>query len=185
MNAVPPMGKRSNFERVERDFYPTPKAAVLPLIPHLPRLVRFWEPCAGDGALIKAMPCWAMCVACSDIDPRGLDGWMQQADALSVDMSAVEMAEADHIITNPPWDRKTLHPMIEHFSAMRPTWLLFDADWIHTKQSAPFMPWLHKVVSVGRVKWIPGSKMTGKDNCAWHLFDQNVSGPTEFVGRQL
>ena len=27
------MGKRSNFPRRERDFYPTPRAAVLPLIP--------------------------------------------------------------------------------------------------------------------------------------------------------
>ena len=31
------MGKRSNFERREADFYPTPRAAVVPLIPHLPR----------------------------------------------------------------------------------------------------------------------------------------------------
>jgi len=30
------MGKRSDFERVERDFYPTPLDAVKPLIPHLP-----------------------------------------------------------------------------------------------------------------------------------------------------
>ena len=29
------MGKRSSFERREADFYPTPKAAVLPLIPYL------------------------------------------------------------------------------------------------------------------------------------------------------
>ena len=30
------MGKRSNFERNPRDFYPTPKEAVIPLLPHLP-----------------------------------------------------------------------------------------------------------------------------------------------------
>jgi hypothetical protein len=29
------MGKRSNFERREADFYPTPRAAVVPLVPHL------------------------------------------------------------------------------------------------------------------------------------------------------
>jgi hypothetical protein len=40
-------------------------------------------------------------------------------------------------ITNPPWDRKILHRLIERFSAVGPTWLLFDADWMHTKQSAP------------------------------------------------
>lgn len=40
-----------------------------------------------------------------------------------------------------------------------------------------------KVVSVGRVKWIEDSKMTGKDNCAWYLFDENHVGPTQFYGR--
>ena len=88
-----------------------------------------------------------------------------------------------YIITNPPWSVYLLHPLIEHFSAMRPTWLLIYADWMHTRQSAPFMPWCRKIVSVGRVKWIPDSKMTGKDNCVWMLFDQSTSGPTEFVGR--
>jgi hypothetical protein len=29
------MGKRSNFERREADFYPTPRAALVPLIPYL------------------------------------------------------------------------------------------------------------------------------------------------------
>ena len=46
------MGKRSNFERIERDYYPTPYEAVLPLIPHLKRhgIETFAEPCAGDGS---------------------------------------------------------------------------------------------------------------------------------------
>ena len=39
------MGKRSSFERRERDFYPTPRAAVLPLIPHLRGIRTFAEPC--------------------------------------------------------------------------------------------------------------------------------------------
>ena len=30
------MGKRSDYERKERDFYPTPMEAFLPLLPHLP-----------------------------------------------------------------------------------------------------------------------------------------------------
>ena len=47
------MGKRSNFERREADFYPTPRAAVLPLIPYLRGIRSFAEPCAGDGALVR------------------------------------------------------------------------------------------------------------------------------------
>ena len=40
------MGKRSDFERKPRDFYPTPFAAVEPLIQHLPQGFAFAEPCA-------------------------------------------------------------------------------------------------------------------------------------------
>ena len=86
------------------------------------------------------------------------------------------------IITNPPWERKLLHPMIEQFSDLRPTWLLFDADWVHTKQAIPFMPRLRKIVSVGRVKWF--DKTAGKDNACWYLFDRHdETYATRFYGR--
>jgi predicted RNA methylase len=174
------MGKRSDFKRIPRDFYPTPMAAVVPLICHLSDNCRFWEPCAGDGALVYNLEAQgANCVYATDIHPMAAR--IHSRDALTVPSG--NLRHCDYIITNPPWDRKILHPMIEHFSAMRPTWLLFDADWMHTRQSAPFMPYLRKIVSVGRVKWIPDSKMTGKDNCAWYLFDQNGEGATQFYGR--
>jgi len=53
----------------------------------------------------------------------------------------------------------------------RPTWLLFDADWAHTKQAIPYLEMCLKIVAVGRVKWIEGSEGPGKDNAAWYLFD--------------
>lgn len=172
------MGKRSSFERVPRDFYPTPFAAVAPLLPHLGFNKRYIEPCAGDGALIRHLEHEHVCVGASDIEPRrpeyrGYDATTEQFDDYSFDM----------FVTNPPWDRKQLHPIILNLSRQAPTWLLFDADWIHTRQSAPFMPLLRKIVSVGRVKWIEDSPFTGKDNCAWHLFDANSDAPAQFVGR--
>lgn len=174
------MGKRSNFERVARDFYPTPYEAVLPLNQHLPEETRYAEPCYGDGALQRSLSILGhTCTYASDIDPRA--DFCETADFTALD--EFETYDADYIITNPPWDRKILHPMIEHFCNLKPTWLLFDADWMHTRQSVMFMPWLAKIVSVGRVKWIPDSKMTGKDNCAWYLFDARHGGVTEFVGR--
>ena len=42
---------------------------------------------------------------------------------------------------------------------------------------------LHKIVSIGRVKWIENSKSTGKDNCCWYLFDAKYDGETKFYGR--
>ena len=67
------MGKRSDYERVERDFYPTPWQAVEPLIPHLPKNFAFAEPCAGDGALVRHIETLiegAWCSWASDIEPQ-------------------------------------------------------------------------------------------------------------------
>jgi len=76
-------------------------------------------------------------------------------------------------ITTPPWDRKILHPLIIHLSDQAPTWLLFDAAWMFTAQSAPYMKYCKTVIAVGRLLWIPGTTMTGKDDCAWYLFDKH------------
>ena len=112
----------------------------------------------------------------SDIEPQ-LEG-IHQNDY--TELGENEVLESQYIITNPPWDRSLLHPMIEHFTKMRPTWLLFDADWAHTKQSAPYMNKCAKIVSIGRIKWF--GNMTGKDNCAWYLFYNNEV-ETTFHGR--
>lgn len=173
------MGKRSDFERIPRDFYPTPPEAVTPLLRHLSPATRYCEPCAGDGALIDALALAGhVCARARDIEPRRDD--IERKDALTTLTGNI-----DCFITNPPWDRKVLHPLIVHLSDQAPTWLLFDADWIHTRQAAPFLPRLRRIVSVGRVKWIPDSKMTGKDNCAWHLFDRPAANATAtFYGRE-
>jgi len=171
------MGKRSDFERVERDFYPTPSAAVIPLIPQIDLGTTFDEPCAGDGALVGHLVDIGLNPAfISDIEPRS--GGMVTCDVFDRSFCQGEM-----FITNPPWDRKILHPLIVHLSRKAPTWLLFDADWMHTKQSADLMKYCSKIVSVGRLKWIPDSKMTGKDNCAWYLFGREISDNTIFIGR--
>lgn len=181
------MGKRSDYVRVERDFYPTPISAVEPLIPHLPYTFDYVEPCAGDGRLVQHITelteGHGQCIFQSDIEPRA--SHIREADALDIDFGSYGVM--DYCITNPPWDRKILHPFLEHWLDICPTWLLFDADWMHTKQSAVYMTYCVKVVSVGRVKWIEGSKSVGKDNCCWYLFDGDMSSnkPTEFYGRSI
>ena len=177
------MGKRSNFQRRERDFYPTPREAVLPLLPHLRPQTRFCEPCAGDGALANHLTSAGMlCVGRSDIEPG--HPTIARADALEM-FWGTDLFLIDCFITNPPWDRAVLHPLIIHLSDQAPTWLLLDADWVHTRQAAPYLDRLRKVVSVGRVKWIPDSPFTGKDNVAWHLFDKPTEEPAVFFGRAV
>jgi hypothetical protein len=166
------MGKRSDFERRPADFYPTPRAAVVPLIPHLRGIRTFAEPCAGDGDLVRHLEEFGLrCIYAGDIRAG--------QDALAL----ASYGAVDAIITNPPWSREPMHSLIAHCQNIRPTWLLLDADWAHTKQAAPFLPHASDIVAVGRVKWIEGSKYTGKDNCAWYRFDiKHTAGPV-FHGR--
>jgi hypothetical protein len=161
------MGKRSNFDRREADFYPTPRAAVVPLIPHLRGVRTFAEPCAGDGDLVRHLESFGLrCVWQGDIRTG--------QDALAFD----HYGGANANITNPPHARKLMHRIIPHFQRIAPTWLLLDSDWAQTKQAAPFLPACSDIVAIGRVKWIPGSKHTGKDNFAWYRFDANhTAGP--------
>jgi hypothetical protein len=62
---------------------------------------------------------------------------------------------------------------------LRQTWFLFDSDWVQTVQASKYVPHLVATVSIGRVKWIEGSTMTGKDNCQWHLFHPHARDVTK------
>lgn len=160
------MGKRSEFKRIEKDFYPTiDDRAILALKPHIKTLFTYAEPCCGERHLIdlfaKHIP-EIRCVWSSDINLG--------KDALS--LTKDDLSFASSIITNPVWSRPLLHQMIMHFKDLKPTWLLFDADWAHTKQALPYLKYCTDIVSVGRLIWIEGTTMTGKDNCAWYRFDK-------------
>ena len=176
------MGKRSDFERVENDFYATPYEAVLPLLFFLPQGTLFAEPCAGDMALVDHLErhghkCWFA----SDLIKRS-NRVEQIHDALTLNDP---LKTADCIITNPPWDRDLLHPMIEHFVEQNYCWLLFDADWMHTKQATKYLEkWCTDIVSVGRVKWIADSASTGMDNACWYRFTKKKYVETRFHPRK-
>jgi hypothetical protein len=170
------MGKRSDFPRFPQDKYNTPEPAAGPLLPHLAPETRFIEPCCGEGYLIGHLKCAGhVLVGAFDL-PH---------DARAKRYAGIE--DGIVFVTNPPWRRDILHPIIVNLSDQAATWLLIDADWVHTRQSIPYLPRLRTIVSVGRVKWIPDSPFTGKDNCAWHLFDRpqpDGQAPVRFVGRR-
>jgi hypothetical protein len=175
------MSKRCQAHaRRDRDLYLTPAEAVLPLKPHLPPACSFIEPCAADGTLVAHLEAFGhRSAGAFDIVP--LAPHVRYADALSIDLLELGL-DADFFITNSPWLRPLLHAIIENLSAQRPTWLLFDADWKHTKQAKRFLPHCGRIVSVGRVRWISETKNTGKDNAAWYLFAPGI-GPPVFYGR--
>lgn len=165
------MSKRQRkFEHVPRSYYPTPIKAVEPLIPHLPTHgFTYIEPCVGDGRLVthlRELAPHGRCVAQWDIEPK--EKGTPARDAL--DVPDEDYREAAWVITNPPWERSVLHPMIDKFSRNCQTWLLFDTNWFFTKQANLLKPFLHKFVTVGRVSWLDNGK-GGFDDAAWYLFD--------------
>ncbi|NNH67807.1 hypothetical protein [Rhizobium laguerreae] len=180
------MGRRSDFERIDRDAYQTidPRAVQM-LLPHLRGIKTFAEPCAGDGHLVGALQAAGLlCVYEGDIS-NGLDALTHPFD---------EEAVFDAIITNTPWRRDILHPMVDRFMHIAPTWVLLDASWAHTTQRTkpdvqPKTPYLldrcSHIVSVGRLRWIPETTMKGKDDCAWYRFDAQHSGGPRFIGMEI
>lgn len=168
------MGKRSSFTpRAADKYYTWDPRAVRALLPHLAPGTRFAEPCAGAGHLVAQLTdAGHICTHMSDLD----DG---------VDALTLGALDADIVCSNPPWSRPLLHAMIEHWINTAPhcAWLLFDSDWMHTKQAAPYWRYVTDIVSVGRLRWIEGSTMDGKDNCCWYRFSADSDGVTKFHGR--
>lgn len=164
------MGKRSHkFKKHDRNYYPTPLAPLRDLAPFLPQGATYAEPCAGNGALIRGLKTLrpdTVCVYAGDIKP--MTEGIARKNALEI--TPDDLRGADLIITNPPWDRDILHALIPFFTRLRTTWLLFDADWVHTLQARPHLPFCRRIVSVGRVKWFPESDNDGMDNAAWYEF---------------
>ena len=173
------------FARSKNDLYETTDPdAVKPLLPHLtPGVTRYIEPCFGNGALTNLLDVEGIeCYSEYDVVPIDISFISFIADART---HQYDIGKANCFITNPPWSRNLLHPIIENLSNQLPTWLLFDADWMHTKQAAKLIETrCVKIVSVGRVCWM-GNGKKGFDNAAWYLFDDTtLPSPTQFFGKQ-
>ena len=174
------MGKRSDFPRMKGDYYRTPdRNVVKPILQFVPESSTFFEPCAGDGSLIDILESFGLvCNYACDIDPKRWD--IVKRDMFDIFLENDDFFSCDFFITNPPWTRKILHPAIRTLVEIKPTWLLFDADWAHTYQAIDLLRFCHKIISVGRVSWMENGKK-GKDNVCWYLFDKQQAS-TQFYG---
>lgn len=166
------MGKRTKtatgrtYALIPRDYWPTIDIrARAPLIPHLPRGVRYAEPMAGNGSLIRILGPEIECAWAADLVPQG-------EGILVGDVMEAEIGDADMFITNPPWTRWMLHKLLVHLSDRAPTWLLVDADWMNTAQFGRFASRCRRIVYIGRLLWVPGTTNPGFTACCWYLFDK-------------
>lgn len=177
------MGRRSDFARRDRDFYPTPKEAVEPLIPHLPDKFTFAEPCAGDGRLIDHIADLfpsSFCKFATDVEP-------QRHGIAKLDARDAIYCDVDLVITNTPWPRpggcgEPVISFINQLTLSAPTWLLLPAAFKENAYFAKVQDICRLYVAVGRISW-EGNGVKGKDDCGWYLFDRKNRTPMQFVGR--
>lgn len=162
---------KSNFPRVEQDRYYTPFNPAVILLPHLAGIRTFDEPCAGGGDLIRSLKLLGLtCTHYGDLDTG--------QDALTD--PALETAAGDAIITNPPYTKRVLHPLIERFSDIKQTWLLLELDFSTNAGTVQLMRRCTDIVLVGRVQWFPGTEHETRRNYAWYRFDRRNQSPPTF-----
>jgi hypothetical protein len=174
------LAKRSNFERRDRDAYLTwDTRAVPPLLPHLGGLRRFVEPCAGAGHLVDQLEAAGLvCVQAFDIHPLRAD--VEVGDA----MRATLPPGADGFISNPPWKRRHLHPIIGHLARQAPTWLLFDAGWAFSESAAAYLElYCHAIVPTPRLQWVENTEYDATDDTAWYFFGPGAPGAPRLFPR--
>jgi hypothetical protein len=173
--------RRRNF------FYPTiDPRAIPPLLEHVPAGTVFAEPCAGAGDLVHLLEQHGLvCDWALELEPQGSclrNRWpIGVGDALG--LTRADLGNAQCFISNFPWSRDWLHPLISHLAEIAPVWSLHDASWCMIKKAARFAPLCTDVVAVGRLKWFAGSKYDPPDDCAWYRFeaaDTKTPRPTRF-----
>lgn len=165
--------RQSRYKRRRNDAYDTTDpAAVAPLLRFLGAGTRFIEPCAGAGDLVQQLQAAGhLCAAAFDITPRA-DG-IRQIDALSANWSAID---GEIIITNPPFSWPLLRDLILTFIGRAGmAWVLLEADFAHRKHSAGLLAHCAAIVSIGQIRWLPGSKHKSTKLYAWYLFTRETS----------
>lgn len=174
------MSKRSNFDKIPKDFYPTvDPRAVEPLVPFI-RGKTYAEPCYGNGDLEDLLMDVATCKWRSDIRET-VDSSVVKS---GLEVTATDLKDCDLIITNPPFTKTVLLPLLDHFISLKPTWLLLPSDYMHNTYFGPHMRKCSKVVSIGRIKWFKDSKASSTDNFCWYHWPQGATQEkTIFKGR--
>lgn len=163
------MAKRSDFDRVPRDAYDTPQAAVDVLLSHIDRTVPWIEPAAGANALANALAQSGIRISHRrDIAPR--------APGIIAGDGAILPPEVDGhgVVTNPPFRRcefrRLLHAWLDQ---ERTCWILQPSGFMHTQWFARerFHAHMAEVVSLPRLQWIPGSEFKETTDHVWVRYE--------------
>lgn len=181
------MSKRSDFEKNPRDYYRTfDRRAGDALAPFIQDVKYFAEPFCGAGDLTHQLQenHGKICMWKSDLEPQPDLSYGVNCKVMDFrDVWHEQIQFCEVMITNPPFTREVFHDAIEHFTGILniDCWWLMSSDWLFNKGSAKMIDkYVTDVVAIGRMKWIPNSKMSGKDNMIWLKTSIEKDGPTRF-----
>lgn len=167
----------SGYERKERDLYETPEWVTDALLPHIPNLLRIWEPACGSGRMARVLDQAGNVLTASDISSGD--------DFLSAKCSLHQA-----IVTNPPYI--LAREFIEHaLELMCPqdgvVAMLLRTDFDHAKTRQHLFSdcaqFAKKIVLTRRIQWFEDSKGSPSFNHAWFIWDWKHQGaPTLAYG---
>ena len=178
------MTKFNKYEPQPRDFFRSTDPNTVPPLVSFIKGSTYAEPCAGATDLVKMLKPYATCNWASDIEPQHCD--VIQKDALS--LTEEDVRGCDYFITNSPFSWPMLQPLLDHLPTIKPTWLLLPADFMHNRQSKPYMKRCEYIVSVGRLFFHKGGESLdvkykrGTANHCWYKF-VDYECDTVFKGR--
>jgi hypothetical protein len=169
----------SGYDRIERDFYPTPRTATEAIFETVdwfgtPTLQAVWEPACGDGAMSNVLAEHFSKVISTDIHPM-MEG------ATKADFYTYEPDELfTWIITNPPYGDE-----IDKFMERVQFWvkkgvhcsLLARNELDSAKCRAKFFRdcpnFLEKRVLLWRPRWVADSTGSPRHNYSWYTWGPN------------
>jgi hypothetical protein len=179
------MGKHeSNFERVERDLYPTPPWCIEALAEHVMLTdLSVWEPAAGNGQMAEALKAAGAKVHATDVHPYGY-----KLDRVLDFTSGMHRAERfDAIVTNPPFGSRA--KLAEQFVEIGLRHIARDGGFLalllpvdfdaaksrmHLFAGCPHFA--GKIILTKRIIWFanPDKREAPKENHGWFLWQRSL-----------
>jgi hypothetical protein len=164
------------------DHYPTPVEAVYGLLAAevVPQVV--WEPCCGDGAIVKPLRGTGRTVHASDLVDYGLQDSQSRIDFL---MELRVPPGTELIITNPP--NKLATEFAEHALHLCPRVMLLQRlQWYGSEKRSGLFDggalvrihvFKHRLPMMHRLGW-EGRRSTPQDYMGWFIWDRDHPGDT-------
>lgn len=172
----------ANYQRADRDLYPTPEWVTRTLISQIRFSGVLWEPCSGNGQMSRVLAETGATVYRSDIHPIG----DTEARALDFIAEPCPWPIKPDIITNPPYGKqsKLAEKFIRRsFDVVRPHGgkiaMLLPVDFDSAKTRAwafrDCAAFWGKMTLLDRIKWFDQAKGEKKkspsQNHAWFIWD--------------